>query len=106
MHMWKTFPKAVCSSRHFKQPQVQRSSGRRLRSYICSWATSLLPTRTFNRLSSFSAAARLPNQSLQRLLFSPQLGPTRASPRRQLQRSAVRLALFNKCSSCRTKHSR
>jgi hypothetical protein len=83
MHMWKTFPKAACPYRHFKQPQVQRSSGRRLRSCICSWATSLLPTRTFNRFTCFSPAARLPNQSLQRLLFSPHLRPTLASPRRQ-----------------------
>ncbi|CAK9229067.1 unnamed protein product [Sphagnum troendelagicum] len=34
------------------------------------------------------------------------LRPTCASPRRQLPSSAVRLAVFNECSSCRTMHDR
>ncbi len=43
------------------------------------------PPRTFKRLTCFSPAACLPNQSLQRLLLSPHLRPTRTSRRRQLQ---------------------
>jgi len=43
------------------------------------------PPRTFNRVTCFSPAVGLANQSLHRLLFSPHLRLTRASRRRQLQ---------------------